>query len=205
MLDFSMITTRGGDEGKSSLLGGERRYKSDEVFSILGDIDELTSVLGVFRAALNQEAKSLREKGNSHVFLTHLEDYSTRIRIIQDLLQKIGGLVALPIHGSEKLGNEYLGKAYSSAFWGERLQELEDWEKEDIGDFQLKGFILPGDTLVGAYGDVSRSVARRLERGLVGYVQRLGLTYLQVPQKYVNRLSDFLFVICRWIELREEE
>jgi len=202
MVKFSTITTRGGDEGKSSLLGGERRFKSDEVFSLLGDIDELTSVLGVFRAQLNIDAKHLNatNSNQNHIFTNHLEDYARRVRIIQDLLQKIGGLLALPIHKAEELGKEYLGEAFTQEFWKKKVEDLESWEEEDIKEFELKGFILPGESLVGAFGDVSRSVTRRLERGLVAYVQRLGLDYLKEPQRFINRLSDYLFVICRWIE-----
>jgi cob(I)alamin adenosyltransferase len=202
MVKFSTITTRGGDEGKSSLLGGERRFKSDEVFSLLGDIDELTSVLGLFRAQLMLDAnnQSTQSSNPNQQYINHLEDYARRIRIIQDLLQKIGGLLALPIHKAEELGKEYLGDGFTQDFWKKKVEELESWEEEDIKDFDLKGFILPGVTLVGAFGDVARSVTRRLERGLVAYVQRLGLDYLKVPQKFINRLSDYLFVICRWIE-----
>lgn len=209
MTDFSTITTRGGDEGKSSLIGGERRFKSDEVFVILGDVDELTSVLGLARASMSQYIQEYHAGGRAQntamEYLNHLEDYRTRIHTVQDLLQKIGGLLALPIHKADTLGPEYLGSGYGEDFWRKQVAVIEEWQTQDIGEIHLRGFILPGDTLTGAHLDVSRAVCRRLERDLVGYLGRLNLGYLKVPQQFINRLSDWLFIMARWLEQNNPE
>lgn len=202
MLDFSSITTRGGDEGKTSLLGGERRSKSDHIFEILGTVDELTSQLGVFRAQLAQEADGhFAAAGQSELVAARLLDnFARRTRTIQEELQKIGGLVALPISQATQLGREYLGRAMEKEYWDERLAQIEEWEQEDLPGIVLTGFIIPGDTLVGAIGDLARAVCRRLERLVVHHVQDLGVLYLVGPQRYLNRLSDLLFIMSRALE-----
>lgn len=203
MIEFSMITTRGGDRGQTSLLGGERRSKADDIFDLLGSLDELSSALGVFRALLRNEAESRLSsvrQGDLDIGL-RCEDQALRTRSIQEDLVKLGGLVALPREKLAELAKEYLGPAAREEFWEKRIEVLEGWEKDDLPGIELKGFVLPGDMLVSAQGDMARSICRRVERLMVARIQHLGLDQLIPGQRYLNRLSDLLFIMCRSLDL----
>lgn len=177
-LQFSHITTRGGDEGKTSLINGERRFKSEIIFEVLGDIDELSSALGVFKAHL-ASAELLPPTALALV---------SQIHVIQKNLVLIGGQVATPPPLTSK-------KNLSDT----ALEELEQWEHELIHGIVMKGFIIPGGSILTASGDIARAVCRRAERHLVQYIQGAYAIGFEPCQKYLNRLSDYLFVLCRQI------
>lgn len=203
-IDFSMITTRGGDTGKSSLFGGERRFKSEPVFAVLGDIDELVSVIGLARASLTASAE--QESGDrglrgSERNIRHLHhDMKDRIREIQKELQNISALIATPLSGLNKI--RPLGKDESA--WVEYLNEildgLETSEEQYMAHIRLDGFIIPGDEEQSARLDVARTVCRRVERQFISFMQSLSTEYYRLVQNYINRLSDLLFILGRFIE-----
>ena len=195
-IEFNMITTRGGDRGKSSLLGGERRLKSDPVFAILGDLDELASCLGLCRTAL-RAAAILAKPSQLDTKATAM---ATEIRTIQQELQNISALIATPVSSLNTI--KTLGRTDTewTRYLGQQLEALEQMESRYLEHIELSGFIIPGDNEISARLDVARTVCRRLERGMVTYVQGLLTDYYRLTQNYLNRLSDCLFVMARYVD-----
>jgi len=177
-IDFEMVTTKGGDGGESSLYNGERRRKDDLVFEVLGDLDELGSFLGLAKAETeNPEMRALIEGP-------------------QRMLQRAGSLVATPAHDPLF---ERLAKI------GEReIRDLEFEEKRILEGTKIEPvFVLPGGNRLSALLDVARAVTRRAERKLVALIRERGCVELADSQRYLNRLSDFLFVLARRENVRE--
>ena len=132
------VSTRGGDDGTTTLLGAGRISKHDARIIVLGDVDEASSFIGLARA----------EAGEAE------EDLAGLLIGLQRLLYRIMGDVAMPdeenVVGATDL--EYLDAA------------LEEWRnRTEIPD----QFVVPGETRLGALLDVARSVVRRAERSLV--------------------------------------
>jgi len=171
---FPKIYTKTGDKGTSSLYTGERRPKNDLVFEALGATDELSSHIGL--------AIAFAEK-NKHPFVDQL------VRV-QCILQDIGSCIATPISSARESHLTKVG--FSSRHTG----ELEDWIDEYSDDLPpLQNFILPGGGETASQIHICRSVCRRAERCVTPLVSS-GECDVET-QKYINRLSDFLFTIAR--------
>lgn len=184
-LEFDQITTRGGDSGESSLFNGERRRKDDPIFQLLGDLDELTSSLGVALAGLRQFSP-LPEKDK------RMKAWLGLIDTIQEDLVLIGGMVADP-DNSSRLKTRVLEEKH--------ILRLESAQKEMMGTTEFPPrFIHPGKNLYSAWMDMARTVCRRCEREMVGLIRNEVMTHLIPCQRYLNRLSDLLFVSARYWE-----
>jgi cob(I)alamin adenosyltransferase len=171
-IEFEQVTTRGGDRGMSHLADGEPRRKDDPLFEALGDLDELSSWLGVVRASV-REGRLRREMA----------------RIQEDLLT-VGAQVSTP-----RLSQQY-GRL--RLLEQEDLLRLESWEKKLLARTEIAPrFILHGDHPVAAWVDVARTVCRRAERRVVALIRDAGMIHLALCQNYINRLSDYLFVLAR--------
>lgn len=164
------IYTKTGDKGETSLFGGKRVPKDNVRIEAYGTIDELNSFLGVL-----------------HDSLQDLADKSL-INAIQSDLFSIGSILA----------NEGVITKYIPDINSERITVLEhEMDKMDKDLPRLKNFILPGGHLAVSHCHVARSVCRRAERRLVELDHQE-----QVDPKlimYINRLSDYLFVLSRKI------
>ncbi len=179
MIDFERVTTRGGDRGESSLFNGERRPKSDLLFAALGDLDELSSALGLTRAVV-REANRKRE-----------------LYECQQVLFKIGAQVATPEHDPMYRRLELIEDA--------DLELLEERQERLMRRVVLSNqFITPGDTAMSAHCDLARAVCRRTERTVVMCIRTHGLTHLAPAQNYLYRMSDYLFVLARYLEQHHE-
>lgn len=177
MIQFRQVTTGGGDTGESSLIGGERRRKDDLLFDTLGDLDELASFLGLAKAHLTETGR--RDKS---IF-----------RIVQNDLIKIGALIATPKADS--------GFATLPAFTEKEVTKLEKLEQQLLKKTAIpERFILPGGNVRSAYVDVARTVCRRVERKIVSCIREQNLPHLFASQKYLNRLSDLLFILARKLD-----
>jgi len=184
-LEFGQITTRGGDRGETSLYNGERRRKDDLLFETLGDLDELTSSLGVVKAGLRQFSPLKKGDQRQNQWLDVLE------QIQKDLIQ-LGGMVANPDNRSTLKGGGITEKT---------VTKLEKYQKKLMESTTFpREFIHPGETLVSAWIDVARTVCRRCERRVVRCIRDGVLTHLIPCQVYLNRLSDYLFVSGRYWE-----
>ena len=165
------IYTKTGDQGTTSLFGGKRVLKSDLRIDTYGTVDELNSWIGVLRdQPINQ---------NRNAVLIE----------IQDRLFTIGSILATE-PGNTKVKIPMLTET-----------DITFLEKEiDVMDTVLppmKFFVLPGGHQAVSFGHVTRTVCRRAERLVIALNQVDPINELVI--KYLNRLSDFLFVLCRMI------
>lgn len=177
---FEHISTRGGDGGQSSIAGGLRLGKSEPVFEVLGNLDELSVSLGNCRL-------SLAEEQEAPVF--H-RDLTVQVRWVQEVLVRLGGLVA----GLEARREPWVGTG--------DLEHLEHLESGLMKGLEFKGFIHPGACRVGLAFDHARTVARRCERSMVAYRDQAFRDDLGIALAWMNRLSDYLFVAARQAALQ---
>jgi len=170
------IYTKTGDGGNSSLYTGERRSKTDQVFSALGTVDELSSHIGL-----------AKEFALSSSFDHPYVDQFGRVQCI---LQDIGSCIATPTSSARDSHKANVGLSKR------HTEELEGWIDEYTATLPpLENFILPGGGLAASQIHVSRATCRRAEREVVPLVSS-GECDPEVG-KYLNRLSDFLFTVSR--------
>lgn len=173
------IYTGTGDRGKTSLFSGERVSKASARIETYGDLDELNSIIGALVATLPPEHTDL---------VNELEH-------IQSILFDISALLATTPDSPAM--NQL--KSFSREQFDVLEKAIDAWQKELP---ELKGFILPGGHLTAAWSHLARTVCRRTERQLVSLLEKSFRS--EIPdqyrnaQIYLNRLSDYLFVIARY-------
>ncbi|MFP4180123.1 MAG: cob(I)yrinic acid a,c-diamide adenosyltransferase [Spirochaetaceae bacterium] len=169
-LEFTQVTTRGGDRGESSLADGERRRKDDYLFEALGTLDELASYLGVVRALTD---------GKTAEFLL----------AVQKNLQVISGMAAVPSRSKLFQVSRKIDES-----------EIESLEREEallLEEVRISGeFVTPGNTVLSAHVHVARTICRRAERRVVTCIREQNHSHLIPAQRYINRLADYLFVLA---------
>ena len=174
---LTIITTRTGDEGVTSLADGSRVSKTHPRVTALGDVDELNSQLGLLLAQIAEVPHN-----------EHLKALSKALKPVQHALFDIGSELAIPGYSQLK---------------PEQLAHL-DKESEALNSKlpSLKEFILPGGSVLSAQAHIVRSVCRRAERSVVAMHQAElndGDPDKLLAQRYLNRLSDLMFNIARSI------
>ena len=165
----SILYTRTGDNGTTSLVGGKRVPKGCQRIETYGTIDELNAFLGLLCAKLAND------------------DDKRFILSVQNRLFVLGGYLATPPEQ---------GKAVPCPFTEARVDQLEkEIDRVDAALPALKAFCIPGGSEASALAHVCRTVCRRAEREML----RLSETEAIDPQaiKYTNRLSDYLFALSR--------
>jgi cob(I)alamin adenosyltransferase len=172
------IYTGSGDRGKTSLFSGERVAKHDERIEAYGDLDELNSAIGVLIAGLPPDGDGLRPE---------LHDIQSELFAIGAWLATAPGAPAaaalVPIDPDGAKGLE------------------RSIDRLDAGLPPLAGFILPGGHPGAAWAHMARTVCRRTERRVVGLAA--GVTDAAAAEQtqraivYLNRLSDYFFVLAR--------
>ena len=167
------IYTKTGDEGKTSLFGGTRLSKADLRIESYGTIDELNSHLGLLRdQAVNAPRKDL-------------------LINIQETLFTIGSMLAAE-PGNDKIKVPVINESH--------IKVLE--QAIDAMDTKLppmRNFVLPGGHPAVSIAHIARTVCRRAERRCVALHADAPINELII--KYLNRLSDYLFVLSRMISL----
>ncbi len=168
----SIIYTRTGDTGATSLVGGKRVKKNDIRIEAYGSIDELNALIGQLSASAHISAEFV----DFFVF-------------VQNKLFNIGAYLATD--NPENNITEAKGLT---------IDDIEKLEKKiDAMDVELpplNNFVLPGGTHISALAHVCRTMCRRCERRIVALAEE---TYVDANVlKFVNRLSDFLFVFARY-------
>lgn len=168
---INRVYTRRGDSGQTSLAGGQRLPKNDLRIEAYGTVDELNSFIGVARITARE-----------------LAELDAILRRVQHELFNLGSILAtLPedVHPHQ---------ARITAAESEQLEREIDRMNEGLP--VLHSFVLPGGTRLNAELHVCRTVCRRAERICVSLaaVAQVDETIL----KYLNRLSDALFVWSRW-------
>ncbi|MDP2209184.1 MAG: cob(I)yrinic acid a,c-diamide adenosyltransferase [Bacteroidota bacterium] len=172
------IYTKTGDKGETSLHGGKRVSKSALRIETYGTVDELNSVIGICRA------------------LNPPQRVDEALKKIQNQLFTLGADLASPLSNAKNKNVPRISDDDSKF-----LEELID--KLDSEIKPLRSFILPGGSLLSAQIHFARTVCRRAER-LVVQLSKKEKTGTQ-PIIYLNRLSDFLFVLARWVNHLERE
>ncbi len=177
------VTVGSGDRGRTSLLSGERVMKNDARVEACGAVDELNAVAGALGASLSTELKDIRGE---------LED-------IQEQLLRVGAcLSATP--GSPAASRVELVPPGKTA---ELERSMDRMEREMPS---LQGFVLPGGHPSAAWAHVARTVCRRAERRVLALVpqgEAEAASYYTASLSYLNRLSDYLFVVARFCNFRE--
>ncbi len=173
------IYTGRGDDGTAGLFSGERVLKSHERIEAFGDVDELNSSLGALRAALPPNQKDLIHE----------------IKQIQSHLLHVGAWLAT--------SPEATSLGLLTEIGDNHIQFLESAiDRIDAQLPALKGFILPGGHMAAALAHLARTVCRRTERHSVRLSAEVHVG--RPPKKlrgvlvYLNRLSDYLFVVARY-------
>lgn len=173
MVVLNRIYTRTGDQGTTALASGERRPKYDLRIAAFGTVDETNACVGLARL---------------HTTGDELDEMLGRI---QNDLFDLGADLATPV-SEEPLPYEALRILDSQV---ERLEREIDRLNDGLGT--LRSFVLPGGTPAAAALHLARTVCRRAERLTVELAAQPGETVSTAAVKYLNRLSDFLFVASR--------
>ena len=170
------IYTKTGDTGKTSLIGGTRIMKNNPRIEAYGTVDELNSFIGVvYDHQTEEKTKSV-------------------LKEIQDRLFTIGSELACDTDKQIKMALPDLHES--------DIQLLEK-EMDDM-DAQLpvmKNFILPGGLPAVSFTHVARSVCRRAERCCINLLELDGKVDALII-KYLNRLSDYLFMLARYTGMK---
>lgn len=170
---MSKIYTRTGDSGTTSLVGGKRVSKTDPRLEAYGTIDELNSFIGLMLSVMDGKAET-----------------AENIRWIQQKLFNIGGCLATDTTAFQLPDSCKILQADV-----ERMEQMIDAAQEGLPE--QKSFILPGGTQAASFAHVARTVCRRAERLIIALPHEA-----KVPSEllqYINRLSDYLFVLARRI------
>jgi len=173
MVVLNRIYTRTGDDGTTALGSGERRKKYDLRVSAYGTLDEVNAVLGLVRL---------------HTGADRALD-AVLARVQNDLFDVEADL-CLSAKGP---GGARMTITDAQVAWLE--QQIDDLNA-DLAP--LRSFILPGGSPAAAYLHLARTVCRRAERLMVELKDKPGELDSPAARKYVNRLSDFLFVASRY-------
>lgn len=164
---MTRIYTRSGDQGETGLANGERLEKSSVLFEAIGDIDELNAQLGMLRSQYPEQSND--------------PNIDEQLSVIQHKLFDVGAQVA-----------QYKDNNIKQ----EHIDALEQWIDHWQDQVQpLKQFILPAGTQAGSIAHLARSICRRAER----HCWQAADQHTVEPEalQYLNRLSDYLFVLAR--------
>jgi cob(I)alamin adenosyltransferase len=171
MVYLSRIYTKTGDDGTTGLGDTTRVPKDDLRVAAYGTVDELNSMLGLLLA----HHKGIRE----WAFL----------RLVQNDLFDVGADLCTPLKEGEQPGQ----KLRVTTAQVDRLEQAIDRLNEPLAP--LTSFVLPGGTPSAAWAHVARTVCRRAERDVVTLMKRDAINNQVLL--YLNRLSDYLFVLGR--------
>jgi cob(I)alamin adenosyltransferase len=167
------IYTRKGDDGNTSLAGGRRVPKFHPRVEAYGSIDELTSWIGLLR--------DFRENDSRREILIYIQDQLMRYAII------------MANEEDDPMAAGYLPEESCIAVLENEIDKIEEKLPP------IKNFVVPGGHVIVSYCNIARCICRRAERAVL----RLNSTE-EVPDiiyRFLNRLSDYLFVLSRIISL----
>lgn len=164
------IYTKTGDAGQTGLFGGDRISKAHARVEAYGDVDELNSVLGIVRADLDLGTP----------FETLLEAIQSRLFDLgAELANERGKDLGIPLVDEDDVV---------------AMEHAIDHAEGELAP--LRTFVLPGGSKVAAHLHLARTVCRRAERRVVALLEQ-GATVRPEVLRYLNRLSDLLFVLAR--------
>jgi cob(I)alamin adenosyltransferase len=177
MVKLSKIYTRGGDKGKTSLVGGKRVSKDAARIDAYGSVDEANSVIGIARLSTEGEADEMLAR-------------------IQNDMFDLGADLATPV--KDEAAPDFTPDEMTLRVTDAQVKRLEDeidaMNKELA---PLTSFTLPGGSHASAHLHQARTVTRRAERHAVAAMSEESFNPTAI--KYLNRLSDHLFVLTRYL------
>ncbi len=176
---ITKVYTRTGDQGSTRLVGGRAVAKNHVRVGAYGSVDELNAIVGIVRT-FHRRSDAPRDA---------IDRLDAMLHRIQNDLFDVGAELATP-PADRWEGMQLVGDPEVT-----RIEEWIDGLNEDLGP--LVEFILPGGGPVGAFFHQARTVCRRAERDVVTLMDAEPETGTG-PMRYLNRLSDFLFVAGRW-------
>jgi cob(I)alamin adenosyltransferase len=176
---ITRVYTRTGDRGTTRLVGGQEVPKDHPRLAAYGTVDELNAILGIVR--VETARATMAEEARARI--------DAMLAVVQNECFDVGSDLAT------READRWPGMVRVG---GDEVTRLENWIdtlNEDVGP--LKEFILPGGGPVGAFLHQARVVCRRAERE-VAAAMREEPEIGDGPLRYLNRCSDFLFVLGRW-------
>jgi cob(I)alamin adenosyltransferase len=179
----SRIYTRTGDEGQTGLVSGNRVSKGDSRIDLYGELDELNSRLGMVCSLLRREGSE------------ELVDF---LHEIQSALFDLGSNAAC----EAELRAQYKLPELKTLLIDKLERSMDEMDKSLP---ELKSFILPGGTVTASAIHLCRTCARAVERRMVAYQQDTGEDLPANGLRFLNRLSDYLFVLSRKVNQLEGE
>lgn len=171
---INKVYTKAGDNGETTICDGVRVNKSHILIELIGALDELNAILGIVKVHLNDKTIRLKPE----------------VDAVQQQLFFVGAQVAYSI-GSCKKGNYKVDERDVKY-----LEGLCDFYNDELPG--LDSFVVPGGSTVAAFLQLSRTVARRVERLAVRARADIGPSFNNIVVVYLNRLSDLLFIWARW-------
>jgi cob(I)alamin adenosyltransferase len=178
MVTLNRIYTRTGDDGSTALGSGERRPKFDLRIAAYGTVDETNAAIGIARLHLGAEP-----------------EVDAILARVQNDLFDLGADLAVP---EQSAGDRQRLRVVDSQV--ERLEG--DIDKLNAELSPLKSFVLPGGAPAAAHLHLARTVCRRAERHVVELASRKDEQVSVPAVRYLNRLSDLLFVAARYVNGR---
>ncbi len=182
---ITKVYTRTGDAGKTRLAGGQTVWKDSLRVDAYGTVDELNSSVGLVRVFNAEQAGQVPEAGR----------LDEELRWVQNKLLDLGGILATTP------GQTFKSMPQVAAQDITRLERLIDECQKSLAP--LKEFILPGGGKVSGLLHHARTVCRRAERLCVRLSREEPVDALIL--KFLNRLSDTLFVLARWVAKTQGE
>ena len=173
MVKLDRIYTKGGDQGKTSLGTGKRVAKHDTRVEAYGTVDEANAVIGIVRLYTREES-----------------EIDNMLMRIQNDLFDLGADLCTPETENPKAPPLRINSRQV-----ERLEQEIDVLNEKLG--ALRSFVLPGGSITAAYLHLARTVVRRAERQTTLLAEQE--TVSPIARQYINRLSDHLFVLSRYV------
>ena len=182
---INKVYTRTGDAGKTRLIGGEKRWKDDARVEAYGTVDELNAEIGLCRELLKEQKN---------------DQFSSLIRFLKSVQNELFNLGS-QLAAAEDRDTENLPQLSDDAI--SKLESEIDTANELLSE--LTSFVLPGGSVINAQFHMARNVCRRAERRTITLAKNE--TVDQENIRYLNRLSDALFVWSRWVShiLKDDE
>lgn len=181
---ITKVYTKSGDDGTTGLVGGQRVPKWDPRIEAYGTSDELMSILGWARQELKQEAGKFPAPDDG-------EKLDKLLEFLGNKLFTLGGDLATRVADRHPM-MPVITEADITF-----LEKVCDAYNEELAP--LKDFILPGGSRTAAALHVARTVCRRAERAVLMLAEK---EETGEAGRYLNRLSDVLFVIARWVNFK---
>ena len=182
MVVLNRIYTRTGDDGTTGLGNGERRSKADLRVEAYGTVDEANAAIGLARISTATTEPAV----------------DAMLARVQNDLFDLGADLARPPSADEIQGKVLRVTQHQV----DRLEAEIDLMNADLSP--LRSFVLPGGGTAAASLHLARTICRRAERLMVALVAQPEEVVSDAALRYINRLSDFLFVASRWVNGKGE-